>query len=183
MNSIRKPWFFSWYFQITAEEGAIALNPGVSTDRYGIGHAFVQLWDGFSGRFQYFVYPPGEFKLERRPFGLFVGPNYFGEEKIRLDFQTREGPLFGEIFLRGCDFSPRGLCVLPLSLWPGTGPKRRVLCERGEAGGRLLWGKEERLFARGRLFAESRRGSGCPDGWLWLQNGDPSGKGTGRLPF
>ncbi len=47
--NLRKEYFQCWTYKITTERGTLVLIPGISTDRYGITHAFIQMLDGFTG--------------------------------------------------------------------------------------------------------------------------------------
>lgn len=168
-----KEYFQSWYYKITTERGVLVLIPGISTDRHGITHAFVQLLNGIDQHSYYFIYPPQEFSVKKEPFSISVGPNYFSESKLVLDLKTKRGNIAGNIVLSGCSFSKKRLNLDPFFFLPGLEWDGWVLCTHGNAEGYLLLENEEHVLERGKVYIESKKGRSLPRGWLWMQYSDP----------
>ncbi len=167
------PFFEGWYYKLVAADAdrALAVIPGLCrAERSEDSHAFVQLYDGRSGRRSYARYPPSAFRPGRV---LEVGPNRFSDREIRLDFQAEGRRVEGHIELgpgTPWPINPRHPGFMGwMALLPGVGCYHAVLSLDHALGGWLSLNGEPVSFEGGRGYTEKDWGRRFPDQYLWLQ--------------
>ena len=167
-------YFEGWYFKLDTADGLapLAVIPGVSYERDGASHAFVQLIHG-DGATAYFEYPIEAFAHSKRHFDIAVGPNRFSDSGISLDLAGEGGHAVGEV------------AFSPWSPWPVTlgspgimGPYRftpfmecyhGVLSMDHAITGIIETGDGQTRFDGGRGYVEKDWGRSFPRAWVWAQ--------------
>ena len=83
-----KNYFEGWYFKQLGLNGSkLAVIPGISLSQES--HAFIQVFDGRSGKSYYFEYPVEDFKPEKNPFTIKIGDNRFSYDGVELNLEGR----------------------------------------------------------------------------------------------
>ena len=98
-NSKKRPFFEGWYHKMSTSNGdTLVLIPGIY--RSGVNSnetAFLMVYQGSNGHFDYIPYPASDFNCESRDYSLFLGENYFSLNKIDLKVKTDKINLTGTI--------------------------------------------------------------------------------------
>lgn len=173
----KPPFFEGWYFKMaTADETQrFAIIPGIflSADP-AVQHAFVQVFDGVSGKATYHRYPAEAFSAAPDRFEVCVGRCRFTADSITLDIDDELRRVQGELRFTGNIPYP----VTPLS--PGImGPfawlpfmecyHGIVSMDHGVSG--VLQVDDQRIdFTGGRGYIEKDWGKSFPAGWVWMQS-------------
>jgi len=100
----RPPFFEGWYYKLVDASGEhrYAIIPGIFlSDDPEEHHAFVQVLDGVTGRATYHRYPPLSFHAARGEFDVRVGANRFTLESIKLDIESANQVIRGEVHFDG----------------------------------------------------------------------------------
>lgn len=171
-TSRRSGHFEGWYFKVVADEGSMALIPGISHPRDGEPHAFVQLIRS-GGSTSYFGYPASEFQASSRRFEVEIGGNRFSRSGISLDLAGEDGHIIGELAFGEWTGWP----VTALS--PGAmGPYRfapfmecyhGVLSMSHRVDGIIETGEGRMVLHDARGYAEKDWGRSFPKAWVWAQ--------------
>jgi hypothetical protein len=174
------PYFEGWYFKcVSPDQGArYAIIPGIFLNHDPAReHAFVQVFDGVTGRATYHRYPAREFVLTPGTFDLRVGPNHFTLRGFQLDIDDRTPG--SERRVRG-DVQFGALSPWPVSITaPGImGPFGWIPvmeCYHGLLSfDHALYGALEddgvqADFTGGRGYIEKDWGRSFPAAWVWMQ--------------
>ncbi|MBL7775324.1 MAG: hypothetical protein JNK89_04945, partial [Saprospiraceae bacterium] len=90
-----KRYFEGWYFKIVSadEQAALAIIPGISMDKRGNSHAFIQIMDGIAHTSKYYWFKPEAFTPAPTHFALQLDANHFSAEKIELDLPELLGKI------------------------------------------------------------------------------------------
>lgn len=173
----RHMYFEGWYCKMVSADGKsiYALIPGIAFGKKGtVGHAFIQVINGKTGRTSYHRFPAEEFRYSRKVFSVAIGKNRFGREGIDVGFG--EGK---DRFQARVKFSE----VKPLPgrlVWPGIMGWYRFapfmetyhglvsMDHRLEGGGTV--GGQRVTFDGGRGYIEKDWGHTFPRSWIWMQS-------------
>jgi tocopherol cyclase len=170
-------YFEGWYFKVVdpTRTRALAVIPGVSIERTGSRHAFVQVILG-DGRAHWFDFPWESFAYARDRFDITVGRCRFTDREIVMDLDDGTFSVRGTLALG----EPAPWPVRALS--PGVmGPFRFVPfmeCYHGvlsldhTVDGDLMVDGEGIVFDGGRGYSEKDWGRSFPSAWVWVQSND-----------
>ena len=88
-----KRFFEGWYYKLVSvnETHAFAIIPGIAMDENGQQQAFIQVLDGKNDTAWYHRFPVEDFRPTPRKHALWIGDNFFSEEKIILDLPQLKG--------------------------------------------------------------------------------------------
>ena len=173
----RRSYFEGWYFKLVVpvRNLAYALIPGISYDRDGNGHAFLQVLDGVSARSQYHRYPTGDFQPARDRFALRLGPHYFDTFGLRVELPD----LQIEVDFLSPTPWPRTAAAPGVMGWYGFVPRMQcyhglVSLHHGLAGHLTVNGRRHAAEG-GTGYTEKDWGSGFPTAYVWGQSNHLSG--------
>ncbi|MGD0855468.1 MAG: tocopherol cyclase family protein [Dehalococcoidia bacterium] len=102
--------FEGWYFKLVDRQGKniYAVIPGVSFDKQGDAHCFIQLLNGKDASSKYFRYDISSFRYSDKTFQLWVGQSYFSSDKVEINISDAETSISGTLIFDG---------IIP---WPST---------------------------------------------------------------
>jgi hypothetical protein len=184
-NRKRPPFFEGWYYKVVdaAENHIYAIIPGVFlSDDPNQAHAFVQVFDGKSGRNTFHRYPMSAFWSARNSFEIRIGTNRFTTEEISLQIDVPERTVQGE--LRFLDLTPwpvslRSPGIMGWYAWvPFMECYHGVLSMDHTIEGRLKIDSQPIDFSAGRGYIEKDWGKSFPSAWVWLQSNHFEQPGT-----
>ena len=172
-NLRKKHYFEGWYFKQVGSKGAtLAVIPGISLTGED-SHAFIQVFNGRSGKSHYFSFPVEEFKPEKDPFGLVIGDNRFSNSGMDLNIDE-------DVFIKGSlnsseatpyryTWSERGVMG-----WFGYVPfletNHGLLSLDHRVNGSIMINGEQHEFRDGMGYIEKDWGSSFPSSWIWMQS-------------
>lgn len=171
------PFFEGWYFKLidATEQHRYAVIPGIFLSHDAAKHhAFVQVLDGQTGESAYFSYPPEQFRAAADDFDVWVGPNHFRADGIRLRLEGEHLALQGELRFEG-------LVPWPVR-WsaPGImGPFGWLTfmeCYHGVVSldhtirGELRLDGQTLRFDGGQGYIEKDWGESFPSSYIWMQS-------------
>lgn len=166
-----KNYFEGWYFKIVdpTERFAFALIPGISFDKEGNKHAFIQVMDGKKRTAAYHNFPAEEFIPSTENFHLQLGKNQFSSKGLQLDLPE----IKGEISLIDTTPWPKMLGAPGVMGWYSFVPFME--CYHGVvslfhrlSGGMEING-ENVDFTGGIGYVEKDWGRSFPSSWIWMQ--------------
>ncbi|MDY0339663.1 MAG: tocopherol cyclase family protein [Coriobacteriia bacterium] len=169
-------YFEGWYFKCVdaSARHAVALIPGISLARDGVGsHAFVQLIQA-DGRTAYWEYPAEEFRFATDRFEIEVGPNRFSSAGIWLDADDGAGRARGDLRFGEWVAWPVRLLSPGIMGWyrfvPFMETYHGVLGFDHTVGGELEVDGRSLDFTGGRGYVEKDWGRSFPSAWVWAQS-------------
>jgi len=179
-----KGYFEGWYFKIVDKEEkfVFAIIPGVSFEKDGKAHCFIQFFDGKKAVMHNIKYDISEFQYSKKRFEVKIGPNIFTSKKFVLNIDSEDIRVKGTVEIG--DLAP-----WPITLFsPGAmGPYRFVPlmeCYHGvlsfdhELRGKLEINGKIVDFTNGRGYIEKDYGKSFPSYYLWMQSNHFSTEGT-----
>ncbi len=181
----KPPFFEGWYFKVVdaGEEHRYSIIPGIflSDDRQK-QHAFVQLLDGVSGRTTYHAYPAEDFWAAEGRFDVRIGPNRFTADHLRLQIESPERSINGELRFNELTPWPVTLTAPGIMGWyawvPFMETFHAVVSLDHRIGGALRIDGQPIDFTGGRGYTEKDWGKSFPEAWLWFQTNHFGEPGT-----
>lgn len=166
--------FEGWYYKLVDQkrEIAMAIIPGFSsTDP---GHAFIQLFNGVTGDYQYHKFSLNDLQHSKNKFELEIANNYFSADMIKLDFKSQEQVVKGELIFKNqvpwpIKFLTPG-AMGPFAFLPRMECYHAVLSFDHDIYGYLNINGEEFSFDHGKGYNEKDWGSSFPSGYVWMQS-------------
>lgn len=165
-------YFEGWYFKIVdaTEKYAFAIIPGISMDKSGERHAFIQILDGKKCTSEYFRFPTDEFKHATKKFELHIGDNFFSHHTLKLNLETVQGNLF---FTENIPWS-KMLGAQGIMGWYGFVPfmecYHSIMSLNNTLSGELIIDGKAIDFTNGKGYIEKDWGVSFPSAWIWLQS-------------
>ncbi len=170
-------YFEGWYFKIVSkdENTLFAVIPGVSYGINGSGcHSFVQVIDGKSCKSHYLTYDIKDFRYSKKDFRLWIGPNYFSSDEVRLDLSSKSVLLKGELSFENAAPWPSSLLSPYIMGWYSFVPfmecYHSVISMNNDIRGSLTVNDKDVDFSGGRGYMEKDWGRSFPSSWIWLQS-------------
>jgi hypothetical protein len=162
-----------WYFKMVdaGQTRALAVIPGISMDKQGKKHAFVQVMDGTANEAAYHRFEAHEFRPARHLFEVAVGKSRFSKQQLALD--ASELGLGGEIRHVETTPWPKMLGAPGIMGWFSFVPFMQ--CFHGVVSlhhgleGSLEWKGQTVDFTGGRGYIEKDWGRSFPRGYVWMQ--------------
>lgn len=168
----RKQYFEGWYFKFVTDDKslAFAVIPGISFDKEGIAHAFIQVLDGLHAQSAYYSFPASEFAPSNRGFSLQLGNNFFSPEKVHLDL----GGLKADIQMHDIYSWPKHLGVPGVMGWFSFVPFMEcyhgVVSMHHSLSGNVDWNGKSYDMDSGLGYIEKDWGRSFPKSWIWMQS-------------
>ncbi|MHA2239092.1 MAG: tocopherol cyclase family protein [Candidatus Hodarchaeales archaeon] len=173
-HGIGKSRFEGWYYKLVDhnEKAAIAIIPGFSSAHPR--HAFIQIFNGITGDYQYNTFSLNEFRYTNNRFELFISKNYFSSDLIKLNLNTQDFTFNGELTFKNqvpwpIKFLSPG-AMGPFAFLPRMECSHAVLSFDHEIYGNLNINGEEYSFDHGRGYIEKDWGRSFPSGYVWMQS-------------
>ncbi len=171
------PFFEGWYYKLVSADRTrrTAVIPGIflsdDPDRH---HAFVQVFDGVSGRATYHRYPASSFQARAGQFDVRIGPNRFTSRSLELHIAGAERMVEGVVECgpgRGWPATVREPGVMGWFGWmPFMECYHGILSFDHALSGALTVDGERLDFSGGRGYLEKDWGQSFPGGWVWMQS-------------
>lgn len=100
-NLKKKYYFEGWYYKIVSpnQDYSLAFIPGISINKFD-SHCFIQVFiTNRKNEIQtkYLRFPKEQFIVSNNPFNLSIGDNYFSENQIRIDINTEDVSITGNL--------------------------------------------------------------------------------------
>ncbi len=177
---MKKGSFEGWYFKQNTNEGdyAIAFIPGRSIDSDGNAHAFIQInytYKVTSKKNSHYLYfPIEEFELKKNPLEIRAGDNFFSLSNIKLNIETEELSLHGNLKFESITpykrtpYSPS--IMGPFGYLPFLECYHEVYSVGHSTSGSLIVNNENYSFENGNGYVEGDKGRSFPKRWIWFQS-------------
>jgi hypothetical protein len=166
--------FEGWYYKLVdqSKKAAIAIIPGFSSANPK--HAFIQFFNGIAGDYQYSTFSMNDFRYTKNKFEVFISNNYFSNEVIRLNLNTQDHVVKGELNFKNLvpwpiKFLSPG-AMGPFAFLPRMECSHAVLSFDHEIYGILNINGKNYSFDYGRGYIEKDWGSSFPSGYVWMQS-------------
>ena len=174
---ITRRYFEGWYFKMVSldEQHALAFIPGISFEKNGESHAFIQVMDGKACQAYYFRFDSKEFQASATTFELSIGKNFFSAHSIRLDLPGFQG----EIHFKNSVAWPRMLGAPGIMGWYSFVPfmecNHGVVSMNHQLEGALTCTlnpgepPQRIVFSGGKGYLEKDWGRSFPRAYVWMQ--------------
>lgn len=169
--------FEGWYFKMVDEslENILIIIPGAFKDKEEQhSHAFVQIMDGTNNRSGYVEYALEDFDYSDSTFDISVGSNHFSRHRMRLDIESPDYNLCGELSFHNTMPWPSNIFSPGAMGWYAFLPfmqcYHEVLSMDHRISGQLQINGNTVDFDRGRGYMEKNWGSAFPSDWVWMQS-------------
>jgi len=175
-----KRFFEGWYYKLVSvnEAHAFAIIPGIAMDENGQKQAFIQVLDGKNDTAWYHRFPVEDFRPTPKKHALWIGDNFFSEEKIILDLPKLKGEIsFEETVPWSNSFLSPGI-MGPFSFVPFMECYHGILSMNHGLKGELCFKEENISFSKGLGYTEKDWGHSFPAGYIWMQSNHFSTPGT-----
>jgi hypothetical protein len=175
-----RSFFEGWYFKIVNSTGdkIYAIIPGVSIDKEGRRHSFIQLLDGIEGSAEYYGFPFEKFKAHSHKFEISIENNLFTRNSIYLDLPGFKAKLeFRDLISWPSTFYSPGI-MGPYTFAPFMECYHGILSLNHSIKGRVIASGTEFDFEGGRGYTEKDWGKSFPKGYIWLQSNHFKESGT-----
>ncbi len=166
-----KNYFEGWYFKFVdpTERYAFAVIPGISFDKDGKKHAFIQVMDGKKKVASYHNFKADEFIPATDTFRLQLADNQFSEQNLQLNLPE----LKGELSFQNTTPWPKMLGAPGVMGWYSFVPFME--CYHGvvslfhRLSGSMEINGELVDFTGGIGYVEKDWGQSFPSSWIWMQ--------------
>lgn len=181
----KPPFFEGWYYKIVSpdEKSLYAVIPGVSlSPDPEDSHAFIQFFDGRSGRVEYIRFPLEDFRADRKILDIRIGDNRFKTDVMELNLAPPNLEVRGRLEFSRLTPWPVTLRAPGIMGWyawvPGMECFHGIISMDHSIHGRLQIDGRPRDFTNGRGYTEKDWGRSFPRAWIWSQTNHFSEPGT-----
>ena len=165
----KKRFFAGWYFKMQNKHKVLALIPGLSFDREGTIHPFLQIiWNEKSCCIDF---SEEEFLIDRRQQMIMIGNNVFSRRGIKVNLKTKELSLQGVI--RFGPLTPIRYSIMgPFQFMPFMECRHEIISMSHPLSGNVKLNGKRINFDEGNGYLEGDKGRSFPKQYLWLQCND-----------
>lgn len=175
-HGIRNRHFEGWYYKLVdrAQKNVWAIIPGVAIDKKGGFEAFIQTYDGISGKTAYFNFELEDFWSASGEFEIIIGENRFRSSGINLAINQQGQVIKGDLDFTNLiswpvtRFNPGAMG--PFAFLPKLECSHAILSFDHEITGSLMVDKKNIEFTGGRGFIGKEWGRSHPSSWIWIQS-------------
>lgn len=166
-----KNYFEGWYFKIVdpTEQYAFAIIPGISKDKNGKQHAFIQVMDGKKCTAAYHNFEASAFQPSAEKFELILGDNSFSKEQLSLNVPE----LKGSIRFIDTIAWPKMLGAPGIMGWYSFVPFMEcyhgIVSLNHQIEGAFEIDGKKVDFTGGKGYIEKDWGQSFPNAWIWMQ--------------
>jgi hypothetical protein len=168
----RRKFFEGWYFKIAnkAASRVYAIIPGISIDKRGSKHSFIQVLDGNNLKSEYHKFEFENFSSAKDKFEISIAGNSFSESALSLNLPGYKGSLEFHGLNRWPDrwYSP-GI-MGPYTFVPFMECYHGILSMDHQIKGSLMLNNKDHDFTGGRGYMEKDWGRSFPDAYIWMQS-------------
>ncbi|MBN1763426.1 MAG: hypothetical protein JW878_10210 [Methanomicrobia archaeon] len=172
-----KNYFEGWYFKLvdTAEAHILAVIPGISLGKdKENSHAFIQVFNGKTGDFEYFTFPVAAFIPSSRNFAVTIGKNQFSTASLTVDLDQSGQSIRGELHFENVISYPKRFFAPGLMGWGSFVPfmqcKHGIVSMNHTLRGTLEIDGEQIAFDNGKGYIEKDWGHSFPSSYIWMQS-------------
>ncbi len=171
------PFFEGWYYKMVSADRKTrcAIIPGIFlSDDPARHHAFIQVFDGISGRATYHRFPAEAFEADKDRFSVRIGDNHFTHDRIDLAIADDDLRVSGTLRFQGV--TPWPVTLASPGIMGPFGYLQFMECYHGVLGldheveGCLMIDDVPHDFTHGRGYIEKDWGQSFPSGWVWMQS-------------
>jgi tocopherol cyclase len=169
-------YFEGWYYKLVdaAEEHVLAVIPGISLgSTKEDSHAFIQIFNGTTGDYEYFTFPVNEFLSASRAFDVRIAANCFSDSALRLDLAQSGHRITGELWFENVVPYPKRLFAPGIMGWASFVPfmqcKHGIVSMNHTIHGALAIDGEQLSFEGGKGYIEKDWGRSFPRAYVWMQ--------------
>ncbi len=173
-NLKKNNYFEGWYLKHVSSdrENVYSFIPGVSLAGDD-SHAFIQVFNGITGKTSYVQYGLDEFTWDRGRFRVEVGGAVFSDEFIELNIAREDITVSGRIDYSGNVTYPKTLLSPGIMGWYSYIPfmecKHGVVSVNHSLSGSITVNSDTIDFTGGKGYIEKDWGESFPESWIWLQ--------------
>ncbi|HUV03036.1 MAG TPA: tocopherol cyclase family protein [Desulfobacteria bacterium] len=172
-----KNYFEGWYFKLVdaAEAHILAVIPGISLGEDNEdSHAFIQVFNGKTGDFEYFTFPVDAFSPSSKNFAVTLGKNQFSAESLTVDLNQSGQGIRGELHFENVIPYPKRFFAPGLMGWGSFVPfmqcKHGIVSMNHTLQGTLEIDGEQIAFDKGKGYIEKDWGHSFPSSYIWMQS-------------
>ena len=173
----RRNYFEGWYYKLVdaAEEHILAVIPGIACgSTKEDSHAFIQIFNGMTGDYDYFSFPVDDFVPDLRAFDVRIATSRFSDSALRLDITQSGHRIAGELWFENLVPYPKRLFAPGImgfaSFVPFMQCKHGIVSMNHTIHGVLALDGEQLSFEGGRGYIEKDWGRSVPSSYVWLQS-------------
>ncbi len=173
-NLSKKNYFEGWYFKHVSRDlsQVYSFIPGVSLSKND-PHAFIQIFDGITGRTDYVRYGLETFRTNTEKLDVKIGTSEFSLSGIKLNIDSGEIQIKGEIEYKDMIKYPKSLLspgIMGLYTFvPFMECKHGVVSVNHSLNGILNINNRKIDFSGGKGYIEKDWGRSFPKSWIWAQ--------------
>ena len=173
----RGPFFEGWYFKLVDAAGKhlFAVIPGIFLAKDPLkSHAFIQVFDGQTGKMTYHSYPIEDFHAASGIFDVRIAENRFAPGFVSLAIKDASREIHGDLYFRNINPWPVTVLSPGIMGWYAWAPFMQ--CYHGVVSldhkieGTLTIDSKDIDFTRGRGYTEKDWGQSFPECWIWFQS-------------
>ena len=168
----KSSYFEGWYFKIVNADGsqALAIIPGISRDKEGVSHSFIQVIDGTRGETSYYNFEDSDFISFSHDFKVHIQNNSFEAGQMELNLPD----LKGHLTFDGLTSWPKSLGAPGIMGWYSFVPFMQcyhgVVSLHHRINGQLRFRNRDIDFTDGIGYIEKDWGTSFPKCWIWMQS-------------
>ncbi len=168
----RKQYFEGWYFKFVNKDKslAFAVIPGISMDKNGTAHSFIQVLDGLHAQSSYHHFSGSDFVPSARGFALQLGENFFSPHKVNLNLPG----LKADIHIHDSFPWPKHIGAPGVMGWFSLVPFMEcyhgVVSMNHTLSGSVEWNGKTYDMESGLGYIEKDWGRSFPKSWIWMQS-------------
>ncbi len=171
------PFFEGWFYKFVnpAKTEVFAVIPGIYyAPNPAESHAFIQILNGQDHQSHYLQFPITQFQAAQHHFEVNIGANQFQRTGIRLNLQSANCALVGNLRFQALKPWPITLTAPGIMGWyalvPGMQCYHGVLSLDHSLAGTLTYNRQTIDFNGGRGYLEKDWGRSFPRGYIWIQS-------------
>ena len=167
-----RKFFEGWYYKFVNrnEDRIFAIIPGVSMDKSGSKHSFIQVLDGIDLKSEYYTFDFLDFHSETNELDIQIGNNSFSNSRISLDLPGIKGDLsFYDLVKWPSKWSSPGI-MGPYSFVPFMECNHGILSMNHRIEGEMVVNNRRIDFSGGRGYTEKDWGRSFPEAYIWMQS-------------
>jgi hypothetical protein len=175
-HGIKDGHFEGWYYKLVdgAQRNIWAIIPGIAIDNHGGFEAFIQVYNGITGKTHYFRYELKDFRVASDEFEIKIGSNRFSDSGISLAIHQEGHEIKGDLDFGTLKPWPITRIIPgamgPFAFLPRMECSHAVLSFDHEITGSLKFDGKEFNFTGGRGFIGKEWGRSHPSSWIWIQS-------------
>lgn len=182
--------FEGWYYKLVDKtaQNVFAIIPGViynpyrGPNPYQSSHAFIQIFNGSTGEYNYIPYELEQFNAVSKEFLVKIGKNEFKTDQISLNIDRDNLEVSGVLRFLGLSPWPIGRlapgAMGPLAFLPRLECFHAILSFNHQIQGGFAINGSMYDFEGGKGYIGKEWGSSHPSSWIWIQSNHFKAEGT-----